>query len=79
MSEENEEERVTEEQRLQRRMDEENIGLNVVMKGDGTNFPVSILLVETQPSTHNKQCRYCNSCLIVHRWLETSFVFATTV
>jgi hypothetical protein len=33
---------MTEEQRLQRRMDEENIMVEVLMRGDGANFPVSI-------------------------------------
>ncbi len=33
---------MTEEQRLQRRMDEENIQMEVLMRGDATNFPVSI-------------------------------------
>ncbi len=32
---------MTEEQRLQRRMDEENIQMEVLMRGDATNFPVS--------------------------------------
>lgn len=39
-SEENEITKLTEEQRLQKRMDEENIHIQVVMRGDGQNFPV---------------------------------------
>ena len=39
-SEEDEDAKLTEEQRLQRRMDEQNMMMQVVMQGDRENFPV---------------------------------------
>lgn len=39
-SDEDEEVTVTEEQKLQKAMDSENIKSELIMKGDGVNFPV---------------------------------------
>jgi FK506-binding protein 1 len=40
LSNEDEIEKMTEEQRLQRRMDEQNITIQQVMAGDSTNYPI---------------------------------------
>jgi hypothetical protein len=80
-SEEDEVAKLTEEQKLQRRMDEQNMQIQILMQGDRENFPVSFIfncLLSRRCNPSIIDCwRYCSSkiCLYADRNREGDFFF----